>query len=493
MKATPDGLVRLTCIVIWSIIRHMIRFFNTMSGRLDDFRPLEEGVVKLYTCGPTVYDYAHIGNFRAYMFEDLLKRFLLFKGFKVKHVMNITDVEDKIIRAATDLGISLQQYTEKYTNAFFQDLERLNILPAEVYPRATEHIPEMVEMVRGLLDKGFAYQSDGSYYFDISRFPEYGRLSRIDMDERKAGTRIDSDEYEKESVHDFALWKAQKEGEIFWETELGPGRPGWHIECSVMSSKYLGESFDIHCGGVDNIFPHHENEIAQSEAYSGSRFVRYWLHCQHLVRDGQKMSKSKGNTVSIRELTTEHGADPMALRLMLLSTHYRKMLNFTLDALHQAESSLQRMRDFLFELESRSFPEGDSTRVEDLVRSGNTEFESGLSDDLNISTALSAIFGLIKRANILLARGEISAKGAVLLGEAVRSWDRVLGILPVQEQHVLPDEIKHWIDEREQARASKDFARADTIRDELLARGIVLEDTKEGVRWKAVPVALPKK
>ncbi len=483
----------MTELMILSIMRDMIRFFNTMSGKLEDFRPLEKGVVKLYTCGPTVYDYAHIGNFRAYIFEDLLKRFLLFKGYKVKHVMNITDVEDKIIRAANELGVSLQQYTGKYTDAFFQDLGRLNILPADVYPRATEHIPEMVEMVRALLDKGFAYHKDGSYYFDISRFPDYGRLSKIDMDARKAGVRIDSDEYEKESVHDFALWKAQKEGEFSWDTELGPGRPGWHIECSVMSSKYLGDSFDIHCGGVDNIFPHHENEIAQSEAYSGRRFVRYWLHCQHLVRDGQKMSKSKGNTISIRELTTEHGADPMALRLLLLSTHYRKMLNFTFDALHQAESSLQRIRDFLYELETRSFPEGDTAPVEDLLRAGEAEFESGLGDDLNISTALSAIFGLIKKANILLSREEVSAKGAVLLGETVHSWDRVLGILPAREPQALPDEIRHKIDERERARAAKDFARADSIRDELLARGIALEDAKEGVRWKTVPPPRPKK
>ncbi|MFA9454578.1 MAG: class I tRNA ligase family protein, partial [Candidatus Aminicenantaceae bacterium] len=249
-------------------MKNMIQFFNTLRGRLEDFRPLEKGVVKFYTCGPTVYDYAHIGNFRAYMFEDLLKRFLLFMRYNVKHVMNITDVEDKIIRAATEMGVSLQQYTKVYTEAFFQDLERLNILPADVYPRATEHIPEMVEMVRALMEKGYAYQKDGNYYFDLSRFPDYGRLSKIDMGARKAGVRIDSDEYEKESVHDFALWKAQKPGEFFWDTELGPGRPGWHLECSVMSSKYLGETFDIHCGGVDNIFPHHENEIAQSEAYT---------------------------------------------------------------------------------------------------------------------------------------------------------------------------------------------------------------------------------
>jgi len=474
-------------------MKNMIQFFNTLSGRLEDFRPLEKGIVKFYTCGPTVYDYAHIGNFRAYMFEDLLKRFLLFMGYNVKHVMNITDVEDKIIRAATEMGISLQQYTKVYTEAFFQDLERLNILPADVYPRATEHIPEMVKMVRALMEKGYAYQKDGNYYFDLSRFPDYGRLSKIDMGARKAGVRIDSDEYEKESVHDFALWKAMKPGEFFWDTELGPGRPGWHLECSVMSSKYLGETFDIHCGGVDNIFPHHENEIAQSEAYSGKQFVKYWFHCQHLVRDGKKMSKSKGNTISVQDLTTQQGVAPMALRMLLLSTHYRKMLNFTSDALHQAESSLQRIRDFLFELGTQSFSEGGLSGVETLIREAESGFVSGLSDDLNISTALSAVFGMIKKANILLSRGEVSHKGAMRLRSAIQSWDSVLGVLSDRGQQTLPADLQQRIDQREQARVSKDFALADRIRDELLAQGIILEDTKEGVRWKTIPSSPSKK
>ncbi len=474
-------------------MNHMIQFFNTLSGTLEDFRPLIEGEVKLYTCGPTVYDYAHIGNFRAYMFEDLLKRFLIYTGHNVKHVMNITDVEDKIIRAATEQGISLREYTDQYTEAFFQDLERLNIQPADVYPRATEHIPEMVEMVQALMDKGFAYLKDGSYYFDLSRFPNYGRLSGIDMESRKAGVRIDSDEYEKESVHDFALWKRQKEGEFYWDTKLGPGRPGWHLECSVMSMKYLGQTFDIHCGGVDNIFPHHENEIAQSEAYSGQRFVNYWLHCQHLVRDGQKMSKSKGNTISILELTTQQGADPMAIRMLLLSTHYRKMLNFTSDALHQAETSLQRIRDFLYELETRSFPEGHIGDVEALVQEAEAGFVSGLSDDLNISTALSSLFGMIKKANILLSRDEVTKQGSDHLMSAILSWDGVLGLLTDERAKDLPAGLQQKIDQREQARVSKDFALADLLRGELLSLGIVLEDTKEGVRWKRAPASPPGK
>ena len=308
----------------------MIKFFNTLSGRKEEFQPFVSGEVKLYTCGPTVYDYAHIGNFRAYIFEDLLKRFLLFMGFKVTHVMNITDVDDKTIRGAAAQGISLAAFTEIYTKAFFEDIRTLQIAPADHYPRATEHIPEMVAMVKGLIRKGYAYKKDGSYYFSIGKFPEYGKLSKINIEELQPGQRVDADEYEKESVHDFALWKSKKEGEPFWQTEIGPGRPGWHIECSAMSSKYLGETFDIHCGGVDNIFPHHENEIAQSEALWGKPFVRYWLHCHHLVVDGEKMSKSKGNQFTLRDLLSRN-VDPLALRFLLLATHYRKTLNFTFE------------------------------------------------------------------------------------------------------------------------------------------------------------------
>ena len=470
----------------------MIKFFNTLSGKFESFRPLKEGEVKLYTCGPTVYDYAHIGNFRAYMFEDLLKRFLMFMGNKVFHVMNITDVEDKIIRSAKQQGLTLQQFTQTYTEAFFQDIDILRILHADIYPRATEHIPEMVRMVQVLADKGYAYEKEGSWYFDISRFKTYGRLSKIDMDQRKAGIRIDSDEYEKESVHDFALWKAHKQGEYSWDTALGAGRPGWHIECSVMSSRYLGDSFDIHCGGVDNIFPHHENEIAQSEAYSGKKFVQYWMHCQHLIRDGQKMSKSKGNTLAIRELIDNHGADPMAVRLLLLSAHYRKMLNFTFAALEQAGSALQRIRDFLFDLESRSFPEEEDKFTSGLVDSARKDFVSGLGDDLNISAALSAVFGLIKNANIAISEKKITRQGADLLQKTIHDWDLVLGLLPEQELQNLTDEIERKIDEREKARSSRDYVLADSIRDELMAQGIALEDTPEGVRWKPVPPASSK-
>ncbi len=460
-----------------------------MSGKLEPFRPLKKGEVKLYTCGPTVYDFAHIGNFRAYIFEDLLKRFLMFMGNQVLHVMNITDVEDKIIRSAGLQGITLQQFTEPYTETFFQDSDTLRILPADVYPRATDHIPEMVRMVQALAEKGYAYEKEGNWYFNISRFKTYGRLSKIDMDQRKAGVRIDSDEYEKESVHDFALWKAQKPEEFSWDTALGPGRPGWHIECSVMSSRYLGDSFDIHCGGVDNIFPHHENEIAQSEAFTGKKFVQYWMHCQHLIRDGQKMSKSKGNTLAIRELIEKHGAEPMAIRLLLLSTHYRKMLNFTFDALEQAASALQRIRDFLFELESRTFPNGDDTATSRLVDSARKDFISGLGDDLNISTALSSVFGLIKNAHIGISKREISHQGAALLKAALLDWDTVLGVLPDQGPQMLPEEIERRIADREKARAARDYGLADSIRDELLAQGIALEDTPEGVRWKTIKQA----
>jgi cysteinyl-tRNA synthetase len=491
-KAERDPQPMLTSGGVWSIMENMIQFFNTLSGTTEPFRPINEGEVLLYTCGPTVYDFAHIGNFRAYMFEDLLKRFLLFKGFKVRHVMNITDVEDKIIRAAAAQGVSLQQYTEPYTAAFFEDLERLRILPADVYPRATEHIPEMVKMVQALIDKGYAYQKEGSYYFEISRFPNYGRLSKLNLEERKVGVRVDADEYEKESVHDFALWKAPKEGEFRWETALGPGRPGWHIECSVMSSKYLGDSFDIHCGGVDNIFPHHENEIAQSEACTGKTFVNYWLHCQHLIRDGEKMSKSKGNTIAIRDLTEQRGTDPAALRLLLLSTHYRKMLNFTFEALHQAESSLQRIRDFLTTLETEPLTPGESPAAAALVSEAVKKFDAGLSDDLNISQSLSAVFGLIKEGNILLSREEVSQESARLMTETIRAWDAVLGILPPISEEILPEEIQRRIESRQEARAAKDYARADRIRDELLSLGIVLEDTRDGVRWKRTAVRSPK-
>ncbi len=464
----------------------MIRFFNTLGGRVEAFEPLTPGEVKLYTCGPTVYDYPHIGNYRAYMFEDLLKRFLKFMGFQVTHVMNITDVDDKTIKGAEEQGLSLQEYTKDFTDAFFDDIETLNIDKADIYPRATEHIQEMAHMVKGLLDKGYAYEKDGSYYFSIAKFKKYGQLSKIDLSRRKVGVRVDSDEYEKESIHDFALWKAKKEGEPAWETELGSGRPGWHIECSAMSTKYLGDSFDIHCGGVDNIFPHHENEIAQSEAYTGRTFVKTWLHCQHLIRDGEKMSKSLGNTISLRELVEGQEADPMAIRLLLLSTHYRKILNFTYDALDQAHASLRRIKDFIYELENTSFPEGEKRSVSPVIEDMKKGFTEGLSDDLNISVSLTSVFEAIKKGHVLLSQGKFHRGDAKNMLSALRSVDKVLGILPDKQEEDLPLVIMQKIEDRERARKERNFAKADEIRQELIEEGILLEDTKDGTRWKRI-------
>jgi cysteinyl-tRNA synthetase len=466
----------------------MIRFYNTLTGRLEEFVPLEPGRVKLYTCGPTVYDYAHIGNFRAYIFEDLLKRFLLAMGFKVTHVMNITDVDDKTIRGARAKNLSLQAYTQTYIDAFFEDIDTLKILRADYYPRATEHIPDMVKMIQGLMAKGYAYEKDGSIYYDVSKFPEYGKLSKIKISELKTGVRIDADEYTKDSVQDFALWKKRKEGEPYWETELGPGRPGWHIECSVMSSKYLGETFDIHCGGVDNIFPHHENEIAQSEAYTGKKFVNYWLHCHHLIVEGEKMSKSKGNFYTLRDLIAK-GIDPLDLRYLLLATHYRKMLNFTFDGLHQAEASRRRIYDFIYELTHRTFPPGETEEIKTLTREIKDKFFSSLSDDLNISLALTALFELIKKGNIFLAQGLVKSNDQQALQQTLLELDKVLAILPPMEEEPLPPEILKKIEARQKARATKNYALADKIRDELRAQGILLEDTKEGVRWKLIKLS----
>jgi len=492
----------------------VIQFFNTLSGKKEEFVPLIPGEVKLYTCGPTVYDYAHIGNFRAYVFEDLLKRFLLFMGLRVKHVMNITDIDDKTIRGANAQGVDLKTYTQKYIDAFFRDVDTLNIIRADVYPPATEHIPEMVAVIKRLIQKGYAYEKDGSYYFSIARFPDYGRLSKISLEGLQPGQRVDVDEYEKESVHDFALWKAKKEGEPFWETEIGPGRPGWHIECSAMSSKYLGETFDIHCGGVDNIFPHHENEIAQSEAAFGKTFVNTWLHCHHLIRDGEKMSKSRGNTITIPEILKVK-ENPRALRFLLISTHYRKTLNFTFEALDQAETALARIDEFAGEVKSGQFPEGETEAGAKVVEEAERKFRAGLSDDLNISKAMTAVFNLIKKANVLLSQKKIKSADAERLNGFLDGVNQALGVIsptikfkgPTTDhggagarptvtaasgealpQPGITSEQLAKIQLREKARAEKKFAESDRIRAELAAEGILLEDTKDGVRWKSVPV-----
>jgi len=465
----------------------MIQFTNTLSGAKEPFVPLVPGEVKLYTCGPTVYDEAHIGNYRAYMFEDLLKRFLKHSGFRVTHVMNITDVDDKTIRGANAKGVGLEEYTAPFIRAFHEGLAVLRIEPADVYPRATAHIPDMVRIIKGLLEKGVAYRKDGSIYFKISRFPDYGRLSKFDLSELRPSGRIESDEYEKESIQDFALWKAPKEGDPVWETEIGPGRPGWHIECSAMSARYLGQPFDIHCGGVDNIFPHHENEIAQSEAFAGRPFVNYWLHCHHLIVDGEKMSKSKGNFYTIPDLVQTRGIDPMALRLLLVSTHYRKVLNFTFEALDQAAAGLRRIRDFLFELETRAFPAGSSPEIALLLDDTRAKFDEGLADDLNISISLTALFELIRRVNVLIKEDRLAAGDAIAVAAYVYSLDGVLGIMPPRPgERDLPAELRAKVEAREKARKARDFSLADKIRKELAAAGVVLEDTKDGVRWKIV-------
>ncbi|MFC2169306.1 cysteine--tRNA ligase [Acidobacteriota bacterium] len=463
----------------------MLQFFNTLSGKIEPFNPIRPGEIRLYTCGPTVYDYAHIGNFRAYIFEDLLKRFFLFMGYKVTHVMNITDVDDKTIKGAESDGVSLQEYTKKFIDAFFNDIKALRIDEADYYPRATDCIPGMVCMIKGLLQKGYAYEKEGSIYFNIAKFPSYGKLSKINLEELRSGERVESDEYEKENAYDFALWKKKKEGEPFWETEIGPGRPGWHIECSVMSSEYLGSSFDIHCGGIDNIFPHHENEIAQSEAYFGKKFVNYWLHCHHLIVNGEKMSKSKGNQFTMQELLGKN-VDTKVLRLMLLSTHYRKMLNFTFEALNQAKGSLQRIEDFLYELKSHPFREGENKEISKLIEMTNKKFIQGLSDDLNISVALTSLFEMIKKANIQISREKILKKDAEKLYAFVKKIDEVLAVLPVDQKEKLPDEIMIKIEERQKARQENNFKMADQIRDQLIQQGILLEDTKDGVRWKII-------
>jgi len=460
-----------------------IRFFNTLSRCQEEFVPLERGKVGMYTCGPTVYDYAHIGNFRAYIFEDLLRRYLKYRGYQVYQVMNITDVDDKTIAGAKREGISLKEFTQRYMDAFFEDLETLNIERAEVYPLATEHIGDMVALVKRLVENGFAYQAKGSFYFPISKFKGYGKLSHMRIDGLKIGARVSSDEYEKDEASDFALWKAwhPEDGDIFWETELGKGRPGWHIECSSMSMKYLGEHFDIHTGAVDNIFPHHENEIAQSEGATGMKFVNYWLHCDHLVVEGRKMSKSLGNCYTLRDILAK-GYDPRAIRHLLLSTHYRQKLNFTFDGLKASREAVERLEDFVANLK-RLTGEREISEVERLISRTEDEFCQALDDDLNISGGWGALFKLVRESNRLISQGGMGKREGEMVLKAVRDFDRVLGILREGEEEIGEEELE-LIKKREQARKEGNWELADRIREELLERGISLEDRPEGTTYK---------
>ena len=460
----------------------MITLHNTLSGRKEEFKSIEPGKVRMYTCGPTVYDYAHIGNFRTYVWEDLLRRYLKFRGYEVFQCMNITDVEDKIIKASIERNIAIKDYTAPYIEAFFNDIDALGIERAEVYPRATGHIKEMIGLADTLRKNGFTYEAGGSLYYRISSFKEYGRLSKLEKRELRMGARVDSDEYDKENVQDFVLWKMKKEGEPSWPSPFGEGRPGWHLECSAMSMKYLGETFDIHTGGVDNIFPHHENEIAQSEACTGKKFVNYWLHSTHLLVDGEKMAKSKGNFYTLRNLL-DRGYRGRSIRYLLISTHYKKNLNFTFHALKQAEQELERLDDFKYRLEHGKVIDGSNEALDEKIVEARAELVQAMDDDLNISGAMGALFKLVKEINTAYDKNEVTAGSRDGALSILLSWDKVIGIVE-RKKELLDEEVEKMIAMRNEARKMKDFKTADQIRTELISRGIAIEDTPQGVRWK---------
>jgi cysteinyl-tRNA synthetase len=474
-----------------------IQLHNTLSGKTENFVSQKAGEVRMYTCGPTVYDYAHIGNYRTFVFQDILRRFLKLRGFKLNHVMNLTDVDDRIIANAAAAGKSIRDYTEKFVQTFFEDCKTLSIEAPEHWIRATDHIDDMVKLIQRLQQKTFTYPSEGSIYYRIAKFPEYGKLSHIDLTGIQAGARVDNDRYDKESARDFALWKAPKKGEHFWETPIGPGRPGWHIECSAMAMKYLGDTLDIHTGGIDLAFPHHENEIAQSEAATGKPFARYWLHAEHLLVEGEKMSKSLGNFFTLRDLFGK-GYKPSALRFALASVPYRKQLNFTFDGLQQATSSVERLRNFADRLKQGKFPAGKQKGMAERIAKAAEEFDAGLSEDLNTARALAAVFDLVREANIAMDKGEFRQDDVSTVQEFLEAFDKVFALMEDNDSEKLralgygsresgPDdaEIDRLVAERNAAKKKRDFAAADRIRKELADRGIIIEDAKDGsVRWK---------
>lgn len=464
----------------------MLRFRNTLSGKIEEFRPINEGEVRMYYCGPTVWDYGHIGNFRSALATDILRRYLKYKGFKVTHVMNITDVEDRIIAKSQDAGLSIDDYTAKYIDALWEDFDALGCERPEIIPRATRHIPEMVSLIERLLETDHAYKSDGSIYYRIASFPEYGKLSKINFAGNIAGAsdRILTDRYDKEDARDFALWKEPVNAtEPAWDASIGRGRPGWHIECSAMSMKYLGETFDIHAGGIDLVFPHHENEIAQSEGATGKQFVRYWIHFEHLKVEGETMSKSKGNYYTFRDIAAK-GYSAAAVRYFLLSVPYNKQINFTFDALAGAEKTVASLRDFRSRLSEAKTASGRNDALHEITRRAAEEFEAGMDDDLNTSVALAVIHNLTRDVNTAIARKQLEEDNKSELLDLLKRFDSVLNIFGEERREILDAEIQSLIDERQEARRRRDFARSDEIRDELAAQGIILEDTKDGVRWK---------
>ncbi len=462
----------------------MLRLYNSYGRKLMAFRPLVRGQVRMYTCGPTVWNYAHVGNLRTFLFEDLLRRYLKFSGYKVVQVKNITDVEDRIIKGMKQFGKTLKELTEFYAAAFMEDLSTLRIERAEYYPKATEHIGEMLVLINRLREKGLAYLGeDGSIYYDISKFKRYGKLSGVRVKELKAGARVSQDHYEKEDAHDFALWKRwdEDDGEVFWQTEFGKGRPGWHIECSAMSTKYLGESFDIHTGGKDLRFPHHENEIAQSEGASGKGLAKYWLHAEFLKIDGAEMHKSAGNLVTLRQLL-ERRWSPRAIRLFLMSAHYREELNLTDESLKQADSNISRIDQTIRRLGTVANEGVMSQQTKRLTSRFLTGFKRGMDNDLGTPKALAAFFTFIRGVNAQLDRGSLSTADSKAIIDAISKIDAVLGIVATEDES-LPKELQQLISERDEARKNRDYRRADEIREILRKRGILLQDSPKGTTW----------
>jgi cysteinyl-tRNA synthetase len=491
-----------------------LQLYNTLSGKVQEFKPSEDNLVRMYACGLTVYDYGHIGNFRTFIAVDVLRRFLLQSGYSLKHVMNITDVDDKIIRNAMQKGVPIADYTAKFTQAFLDDMQTLSLQPPEKLVRATEHIPEMAHFIANLVAKGNAYRTDeGSYYFRISSFPQYGKLSKKDFAGMTDGARVDVDEYDKDNARDFALWKAPKPGEQSWETEIGPGRPGWHIECSTMSMEYLGESFDIHLGGEDLIFPHHENEIAQSEALTGKEFAHVWVHSRFLLVEGEKMSKSLGNFYTLRDLVLM-GHKPSSIRFLLASVPYRKQLNFTFDGLKQAAASVDRLRNFKLRLETEQLPEGTNQAVSAMAAETVAAMRAAMEDDLNTAQALGAMFDMVRDVNAAADKGEVHKGDVPALLQALARFDEIFAVLAdndaakirrvvewaeaeglrdkisaetreLAKAAALTDaQIEELVARHTAARKAKDFKTSDALRNQLAEQGVILENTKDGVRWK---------
>ncbi|ADK31054.1 cysteine--tRNA ligase [Brachyspira pilosicoli] len=467
----------------------MIKFYNSLTRQKEEFKPMNEKEVGMYSCGPTVYNYAHIGNFRAYIFSDLVRRVLEDYGYNVKLVMNLTDVDDKTIRNSKENHISLSEYTKKYKDAFFEDIKTLRIKPATVNPSATEHINEMIDIIKLLEKNGHTYEADGSIYFKISTFPEYGELANLDKQELKEGAsgRVSSDEYDKENASDFVLWKAytEEDGDVYWDSPFGKGRPGWHIECSAMSCKYLGKHFDIHTGGVDNKFPHHENEIAQNEAAFNEKFVNYWLHCEHLIVDGEKMSKSKGNFYTLRDLLNK-GLSAEAIRYSLMNSHYRKQLNFTIEGINQSQSAIDRVNDLIFRLKDVNKTDADDSAVMKELEEANKNFFESIYDDLNVSEALGVFFSFIKSINISFDSINVSSRDAII--KFIERVNNIINCFNMNGEKEIEsseeEKINKLIEERTLAKKEKNYKRADEIRDELNSMGIEIMDTPNGVRWK---------